>query len=69
MATKEESISFIAECLNNAHKETSAVITVIENMARLFHLIACVSFETPIFFVGGRGERNWFKVHRNREYH
>ncbi|KAI5116240.1 hypothetical protein M0805_001234 [Coniferiporia weirii] len=33
IATKEESISLIAECLNKAHKETSAVITVIENMA------------------------------------
>ncbi|KAI9574151.1 AP endonuclease [Boletus coccyginus] len=32
-ATKEESISFIAQCLNRAHKETSSVITVIENMS------------------------------------
>lgn len=31
-ATKEESISLIAQCLNRAHKETSSVITVIENM-------------------------------------
>ncbi|KAG9313328.1 xylose isomerase-like protein [Chiua virens] len=31
-ATKEESISHIAQCLNRAHKETSFVVTVIENM-------------------------------------
>ncbi|KAH8106397.1 xylose isomerase-like protein [Phellopilus nigrolimitatus] len=32
-AAKEESFTFIAECLNRAHKETTSVITVIENMA------------------------------------
>ncbi|KXN87179.1 putative endonuclease 4 [Leucoagaricus sp. SymC.cos] len=32
-ATKEESISLIAECINRAHRETDSVVTVIENMA------------------------------------
>ncbi|KAF8585172.1 AP endonuclease [Ramaria rubella] len=32
-STKEESINHIATCLNRAHKETSTVMTVIENMA------------------------------------
>lgn len=31
-ATKEESISLIAQCLNRAHNETASVVTVIENM-------------------------------------
>jgi AP endonuclease-1 len=31
--TREESISFIAECINQAHQQTSKVICVIENMA------------------------------------
>lgn len=32
-ATKEESIAFIAECINNAHKATKYITIVIENMA------------------------------------
>ncbi|ETW86372.1 hypothetical protein HETIRDRAFT_240647, partial [Heterobasidion irregulare TC 32-1] len=32
-ATVDESIGFIAECINDAHKETENVVTVIENMA------------------------------------
>ena len=28
----EESLTLIAECLNRAHKETTSVVTVIENM-------------------------------------
>ena len=32
--TVEESLSFIAECINNAHKETSSIVIVIENMVR-----------------------------------
>lgn len=31
-ATKEESISLIASCINDAHRETKGVVTVIENM-------------------------------------
>ncbi|KAF8507294.1 AP endonuclease [Hysterangium stoloniferum] len=31
--TKEESISYIAACINRAHRETTGVTTVIENMA------------------------------------
>lgn len=31
-ATVDESIAFIAECINDAHKETKNVVTVIENM-------------------------------------
>lgn len=31
-ATIEESITFIAECINKAHKETSSIVIVIENM-------------------------------------
>ncbi|TRM62580.1 xylose isomerase-like protein [Schizophyllum amplum] len=31
--TVEESLSLIAECLNRAHKETTNIVTVIENMA------------------------------------
>ncbi|KAH0826901.1 xylose isomerase-like protein [Lanmaoa asiatica] len=38
-ATKDESISFVAQCLNRAHKETSSVITVIENMASAKNII------------------------------
>lgn len=32
-ATKEESIALIAECINDAHKSTKYITTVIENMA------------------------------------
>ena len=32
-ATPETSIALIAKCINRAHKETSTVITVLENMA------------------------------------
>ncbi|KAF9448286.1 AP endonuclease [Macrolepiota fuliginosa MF-IS2] len=32
-ATKEESISLIAQCINRAHRETKYVVTVVENMA------------------------------------
>ena len=45
-ATKEESISFIAQCLNKAHKEISSVITVIENMVSAF--IYSLAFPTNI---------------------
>ncbi|KAG6371883.1 xylose isomerase-like protein [Boletus reticuloceps] len=38
-ATKEESISLIAECLNRVHKDTSSVITVIENMSGAKNII------------------------------
>ena len=33
-ATKEESISYVAQCINRAHKETESVVIVIENMVR-----------------------------------
>ncbi|KZT02361.1 AP endonuclease [Laetiporus sulphureus 93-53] len=32
-ATTEESLSFIAECINRAHEETKAVVIILENMA------------------------------------
>ncbi|KAG8217947.1 xylose isomerase-like protein [Butyriboletus roseoflavus] len=38
-ATKEESISHIAQCLNRAHRETSSVTTVIENMSGAKNII------------------------------
>ncbi|EGO21301.1 hypothetical protein SERLADRAFT_373106 [Serpula lacrymans var. lacrymans S7.9] len=38
-ATKEESISLIAASLNRAHKATSSVVTVIENMAGAGNII------------------------------
>ncbi|KAF9220198.1 AP endonuclease [Gyrodon lividus] len=38
-ATKEESIALIAQCLNKAHKETSFIVTVIENMAGAGNII------------------------------
>ncbi|EPS98992.1 hypothetical protein FOMPIDRAFT_136203 [Fomitopsis schrenkii] len=33
VATKEESLSLIADCINRAHKETESVVVVLENMA------------------------------------
>ncbi|GJJ11124.1 hypothetical protein Clacol_005355 [Clathrus columnatus] len=33
VATKEESIKHIADCINRAHRETSQIVIVIENMA------------------------------------
>ena len=33
VATPETSMSLIAECINRAHRETSTVVTVLENMA------------------------------------
>jgi AP endonuclease-1 len=33
--SKEESLKFVAESINRAHKETEFVIPVIENMVRL----------------------------------
>ncbi|KAF8125960.1 xylose isomerase-like protein [Boletus edulis] len=38
-ATKEESISLIAQSLNRVHKDTSSVITVIENMSGAKNII------------------------------
>ncbi|KAL1677425.1 xylose isomerase-like protein [Schizophyllum commune] len=35
----EESLTLIAECLNRAHKETTSVVTVIENMAGAGNII------------------------------
>ena len=31
-ASMEESIAFIAECINRAHEETESVVIVLENM-------------------------------------
>ncbi|XP_006457703.1 hypothetical protein AGABI2DRAFT_114752 [Agaricus bisporus var. bisporus H97] len=38
-ATKEESITLIAQCLNRAHRETKYVVTVLENMAGAGNII------------------------------
>ncbi|KAK7694128.1 hypothetical protein QCA50_003704 [Cerrena zonata] len=38
-ATVEESLTFIADCINNAHKETSSIVIVIENMAGAGNII------------------------------
>ncbi|KAF9242073.1 xylose isomerase-like protein, partial [Melanogaster broomeanus] len=38
-ATKEESIALIAACINKAHKETSSIVIVIENMAGAGNII------------------------------
>jgi hypothetical protein len=35
-ATKEELIALIAECINDAHKSTKYITTVIENMVRIY---------------------------------
>lgn len=45
-ATKSESIDHVASCLNRAHKETSTVITVIENMVTKSLLYAPSSWHT-----------------------
>ncbi|KAJ3565581.1 hypothetical protein NP233_g7543 [Leucocoprinus birnbaumii] len=37
--TKEKCISHIAECLNRAHRETTSIVTVIENMAGAGNII------------------------------
>ncbi|KAJ7765665.1 xylose isomerase-like protein [Mycena metata] len=38
-ATSDESISFIASCINEAHKATESVVTVLENMAGAGNII------------------------------
>lgn len=46
--TVEESIGHIAEALNKAHKATSSVVTVVENMVLLYSIIALINSEYPI---------------------
>ncbi|OBZ69274.1 putative endonuclease 4 [Grifola frondosa] len=47
LASPEESLSYIAECINNAHEETKTVVIVLENMVRCFAFSAYpIEYET-----------------------
>lgn len=62
--TTENSISLIAECINQAHKATNTIKIVMENMVRLCHR-SCFEIRTMLILdVGRRRENYWCQIFR-----
>lgn len=52
-ATKDQSLSHVAECINRAHAETNEVVIVIENMASCS--LTCMCILVDVSFQAGAG--------------
>lgn len=65
-ATKKESISFIAQNINRAHRETEFVITVIENMVG--SITALLPHHLNNYPLGRRRKHNWWRSRRFEGY-
>ena len=55
-------MAHISASLNRAHKATKNVITVIENMVQVVHLILASETKTSTLYSGRGGKRAWLQV-------